>query len=210
MKVRIPAWPTAMTAALGCLWVFGLNRNIFYLLFTLSCALIVIAIVRNRRLRAIVCFALVAAASITVAAPVPPVVNVKNVDGKAYRELTAGQQLEFRFPLTDIEARRRECGDLEGYIMIVGLNLGSLDIKVNGSESPNVLVRPVHERFVAWASLPAIAGDSIEVTLHAKDAVSIFQGPEVSERTAYPDAVYLLFKNRRCHVTYHARLASLP
>lgn len=204
-------WFAGAGVAFGLLYLLGVNRNLFFLAFALSLAGLAIAASSRWSIRLASVAMLLGLASVTVSAPLPPRVDVHKGYANGIRDIPAGQRLKFRFVLTDIERRRKECGSLEAYVVVTGANLGTLDISVN-SEPPTITAllkaSPFHDLVRAY--IPADIASPVDLVLETKYPIGLFRGPEVAGDTAYPDAVFLAFGNRKCRVVYHARLSTDP
>ena len=198
-------WFAASAAALVMLYVAGVNRNLFYLMFSLSCAGLIIVMTPKAPIRFAALAVLMVAATVTVSAPLPRRVQVDLPYKDSLKEYPAQIPLIFRFELTGIEQRRADCGELKPYAMIVGRNLTALDIAANGKPPVRVDIVAANERFVLSALLPENLGNTVTLRLDPREPVILHQGPEVMGLDAYPNAVYLRFQNPKCHVVYHAK-----
>lgn len=204
MKRNI-AWFAASAAALALLYAPGVNRNLFYLMFSLSCAGLIVVLAQRARIRLAALALLLVAATVSVSAPLPRRVQVDLTYENSLKEYPAQARMIFRFELTELEKRSAECGGLQPYAMIVGRNLQTLDITANGKPPVKVDIVPVNERLLMMALLPEGLGSTVTLRLDPREPFMLHQGPEVMGLDAYPDGVYLRFQSPKCHVVYHAK-----
>jgi hypothetical protein len=181
-----------------------INRNVFYLMFACSVAVVATALVDRAVIRAIIVAVLAASSVVTVAKPLLPIVDTQAGTESNSRRLANGEVLRFRFLLTDIQKRREECGDLEESAVAAGINLAAAEFRINGETVPTKLTK-IFNYDLAWGSLPADARDAVDVTLTAGENVLLVQGPEVSGKTEYRNAVFIELQNNKCRVFYHAQ-----
>ncbi|HKS62298.1 MAG TPA: hypothetical protein VJT13_11400 [Xanthobacteraceae bacterium] len=197
-------------AALGfaLLYATGINRNLFFLAFGLSCTAVAVVWANSALVRLAAAIVFLASAAVTVSAPLPPRVDVQAGLTDGLRKLPAGVPVIFRFQLHGIEQHRAKCGPLDPYAIVVGAGLTALDVSVNGAAPLGIGIeyaRDVNQRVTAWVRLPDDVKDAVELKLIPREEVALYQGPEVSGHDVYPDAVYLMFANTECRVVYHVR-----
>ena len=198
------AWALAAVLAFAAIYALDINRNVFYLMFACSVAVVATALVDRAVIRAIIVAVLAASSVVTVAKPLLPIVDTQAGTESNSRRLANGEVLRFRFLLTDIQKRREECGDLEESAVAAGINLAAAEFRINGETVPTKLTK-IFNYDLAWGSLPADARDAVDVTLTAGENVLLVQGPEVSGKTEYRNAVFIELQNNKCRVFYHAQ-----
>lgn len=199
-------WFAGLCAALALLYVTGLSRNIFYLMFSFCCGGLAIVLMQNVKVRGTVLAILFIAAMIGVSAPLPKRVDVQKGYVWGQKEMPAGEAISFRYELTDLDRRRAECGALKGEAIFTGTNVATIDVSVNAAPEKNVKIEPIYDRQIVFVPLAADVKSPVTVTLTPREKYTLYQGPEVSGRDVYPDAVYLRFSNDKCYVIYHAHL----
>lgn len=203
--IRNLLWFAGSGSAFYLFYRLGLNRNLFFLMFSMSCVAVAIALVDASSLRIAILAASLALASVSVSAPLPKRVNVHNGHANGILDVQQGQRLGMVFALTDIDKRRAECGEMKPLLNIVGTNLAALDVEVNSPPLETKILKNASQE-LKQVSLPADLPGLLAVVLVAKEKIGLFQGPEVFGRTSYPDAVYLKFENPKCSVVYHTRI----
>lgn len=204
-------WLLGAAIAFALLYASGINRNLFFLAFGLSCTAVAIVWAESALVRLAAAIVFLASAAVTVSAPLPPRVDVQAGLTDGLRKLPAGVPLIFRFQLHGIEAHRAKCGPLEPYAVVVGTGLTALDVSANGALPLGIdmrYARDVTQRQAAWMRLPDDVKGAVELKLVPREEVALYQGPEVAGHDVYPDAVFLMFENTECRVVYHVRRAA--
>jgi hypothetical protein len=197
-------WPFAAVCVFAAIYALGVNTNVFYLLFACSAAVVGVVLADRVLVRGIIVAVLAISSFVTVAKPLPPIVDTREGTENSSKRLKNGEVLHFRFLLTDIQKRRDECGKLEESVVAVGFNLPAAEIRINGTIVPARFDK-AYDADIAWAALPPDARDALEVTLTAGDNVSLRQGPEVARKTEYRNALFIELQNKKCRVFYHAQ-----
>jgi len=203
-------WLVGAVIAFALLYATGINRNLFFLAFGLSCTIVAIVWATTSLVRLTAAIIFVGSAAITISAPLPPRVDVHAGLTDGLRKLPAGVPVIFRFQLHGIEEHRAKCGALEPYAVVIGTSLTALDVSANGAGPLDIDIRharDVTQRQAAWMRLPGDVKGAVELKLTPRDEVALYQGPEVAGHDVYPDAVYLMFENTECRVVYHVRRA---
>lgn len=193
------------TAAFALLYATGVNRNLFYLMFSWTCIGLVIALSDGLVSRVAALVALLFASAVTVAHPLPRRVNLQAQEDKGLKAYPVDKPLRFRFTLSGLDERTADCGPLTPIAIVVGQKLESLNIAANGTKVAPPKITPVFDRQIAVITLPDATAKAVDLEIVPTQEVRILQAPEVIDRDVYPDAVYLRYANTKCHVVYHAR-----
>jgi len=221
LRFRHECFVISGIAVFGAIYLFSLNRNLLYLsllwvIYIISSALF--TRFKEMLVGLVVCVFL-------VVAPVN-IPGVKFVDPAPYTEtINQGYVMHYALPksleiwqyvfqVDEIEHHQLECGgNLQGRLLIDGLDLSGLEISLGGNASAGS-TQQIIKYAIEEIQIPldVSASGRVVISLRVKMGTSpkIFLGPEAHGFDVYSDAVWLEFKNERCSVLYHAQRRVIP
>ena len=207
-------------AVFGVVYFYPLNRNLLYLSFLgVTYVMFSISFTRFRTmLAALAVFAVLAAIPVNI--PKEKFVKLEPdqsqlINGNYYVQLKPGEVWQYNFQVTDIEKHQRECGgNLQGMLVIDGINLSGLEVNIGGYSSLGTdthLERTYDMDQVLIFLDDNVSGEfAVHLRLKAGASPMIRLGPEAHGFDIYRDAVWLEFKNEQCSVLYHAQRRVIP
>lgn len=196
-----------LASALAVLvFLLGINRNLFTLAFSLALLIVASMVVTRRGAKIVIFMLYLASITLSVRSPLPEQVNVHAGLTKGSIRLEPNTVREYVFHLKDLQRHLDDCGPMSGALFVVGYDLKTVEIRINHRPIEADSITPVYERDLLKEPLPAEFEVPLRVGLTPEPGseAMLYQGPEVHGTTAYPDAVYILYKNKRCRVIYHA------
>ncbi|CAA7618747.1 hypothetical protein MTBLM5_280014 [Magnetospirillum sp. LM-5] len=194
----------AVVAALALL----LTRNLLNVAYGLAIFTVVVALSRTMWVRRAALAFLAATTLVSFDMPLPEMKRLNNL--MTMTPLPPGEVRLFRFDLVNFAAHQRECGSLQGMVLVQGRDLDGFDISINGGE----LTPAKAEGMYSYQRLPmrlTATSEVVELRFRARPGhkPEFLLGAEVKGFEPYPQAVYLSFNNSRCRLVYHAKPESV-
>jgi len=210
-------YPSAAIGLIACIaaWKSTLNANVFYITLLLAFYIFLqFTIVTAIRIR-LVLLGLLLFFLLYVPTPrpaMPEVIQFVSATEK-FRVIPPGGSRDYRFELQGIRDQTPQCGTMRtGELNIQGTQLTGAALRAPNVQISQQTVSPFYNisKLRAVIGFPTGIPVELNVTLvNAGDApMTVKFGPEISGKTVYAEAAYMMFRSAECVIVAHSMPSS--